>query len=77
MSVNSQIAEASVLGTIAFNSGIKRAPFYDVELKKMFVNRKIGETPEGEASSIAIMKAWTNSWDAANISKEYNITKTK
>jgi len=71
MIANNQIFEASVLGTLAFKNGIKRSPALDKELKKFFVDRKIGETPEGEASSIDIMKAWTNSWDAANLSKKY------
>lgn len=77
MSVSSQILQASVLGTQAFNAGIKRAPFYDAELQKMLIDRKIGETPEGEASSVDIMKAWTNSWDAANLSRELYIAKSK
>jgi hypothetical protein len=56
----SQILEASILGTLAFKNGLKRAPFYDVELSKLFKNRNVGETPKGEATTINIMKAWTN-----------------
>ena len=64
----SQILEASVLGTLAFKYGLKRAPFYDTQLNKFFAGRNVGETPKGEASSIAIMKAWTDAWDNANLS---------
>lgn len=67
---NSQILEASILGTLAFKNGLKRAPFYDAELKKFFIGREIGETPKGEASSIEIMNAWTKAWDTANLSNE-------
>lgn len=66
-----QILEASVLGTLAFKNGLKRAPYYDVELNKFFAGRNIGETPKGEASSIAIMKAWNNAWDNANLANAW------
>jgi hypothetical protein len=71
---NNQILEASILGTLAFNNGLNRAPFYDTELQKFFKGRGVGETPKGEASSISIMKAWTNSWDAANLAHAWNET---
>lgn len=67
----SQILEASVLGTIAFKNGLKRAPFYDTKLNKFFEGRKVGETPKGEASTVAIMKAWTDAWDNANLSNAW------
>lgn len=67
-----QILEASVLGTIAFNNGINRAPFYDTTLHKLWAGRGVGETPKGEASTVEIMKAWTNAWDAANIANAWN-----
>ena len=70
---SSQILEASVLGTIAFNNGIKRVPHFDLELSKMFKGRFIGITPKGEASSINIMKAWLQGWDAANLSKAWSV----
>ena len=66
----SQILEASVLGTLAFKNSLKRAPFYDTQLNKFFAGRGVGETPKGEASSIAIMKAWTNAWDNANLAND-------
>lgn len=66
-----QLLEASVLGTLAFKNGLKRAPFYDTELNKFFAGRGVGETPEGEASSVAIMKVWTNAWDAAHIANAW------
>ena len=65
-----QLLEASVLGTLAFKNGIKRAPALDKELYKFF-GGKIGETKKGEASSIEIMKAWTNAWDNANLANAW------
>jgi len=70
----SQILEASVLGTLAFKAGLKRAPYYDTELNKFFTGRGVGETPKGEASTIAIMKAWTNAWDNANLANAWEKT---
>ena len=67
----SQILEASVLGTLAFKAGLKRAPFYDVQLNKFFAGREVGVTPKGEASTVAIMKAWTNAWDNANLANAW------
>ncbi|CAB4152565.1 hypothetical protein UFOVP615_19 [uncultured Caudovirales phage] len=67
-----QLLEASVLGTLAFKNGLKRAPFYDTELNKFFAGRGVGETPKGEASSVAIMKAWTNAWDNANLANAWD-----
>lgn len=67
-----QLLEASVLGTLAFKNGLKRAPFYDTELMKFLDGRGVGETPKGEASSIAIMKAWINAWDNANLANAYD-----
>ena len=67
-----QLIEASILGTLAFKNGLKRAPFYDTELNKFFAGRGVGETPKGEASSIAIMKAWINAWDNANLANAWD-----
>lgn len=64
-----QILQASVLGTMAFNNGLKAAPHFDKDLSKMIENRNIGETPKGEASSILLYKAWLNAWHNANRSK--------
>lgn len=60
-----QILTAAVLGTIAFKNGKKRVPAYDKELLKLLKGRNVGETPEGEASSVRIMQEWTNAWEAA------------
>lgn len=62
-----QLVSAQVLGTKAFTSGIKRVAHFDKELENMMTGRKIGETPKGEASSIAIMNAWYTGWDNANL----------
>jgi hypothetical protein len=62
-----QLLDAFLLGEYAFKNGLTRAAYTDAELSKMYNNRQIGETPNGEASTILIMKAWLNGWDTANI----------
>jgi hypothetical protein len=62
-----QLLEAGSLGFVAFTSGKKRVPAQDKSLVKFFKGRKVGETPEGEASTIAIMEAWNKGWDTANL----------
>lgn len=65
-----QILHASILGTQAYKDGKKKAPFFNTELLKMLEGREIGKTPKGEASSIEIMKAYTNAWDLANLADD-------
>jgi len=66
MKAKVQILRAAVLGTAAFKNGIKCAPCLDNELMNMLKGRKIGETPQGEAKSIKLMKVWTENWTLAN-----------
>ena len=67
-----EILQASILGTQAFNNGIKRVPFHDNNLMKMLANKNFDKTKPDEATSIEIMTAWSKSWDAANLSQPYN-----
>jgi hypothetical protein len=67
-----QILQASVLGTIAFNAGKKCVPAWDKDLMQMLSGRMIGQAPAGEASSVAILKAWSDAWHNANLSKNAN-----
>lgn len=62
-----QIQKAADLGIKAFNDGKPSAPCACTELMNMIGTRQIGETPEGEASSVEIMKAFSNSWITANL----------
>jgi len=59
-----QLQTAEELGRKAFNKTIMCVPAKDKDLLDMLVGRKIGETPEGEASTVNIMKAWMKGWYA-------------
>ena len=72
MNAKTQIFQAAILGTAAFNNGIKCAPALDAEFMKMLAGRQIGETPKGEASSVKLMKTWTHNWTLANLAKMAN-----
>lgn len=54
-----KILKAATLGTIAFKAGQKRIPALDKNLVSLFA----GEV----GSSVVLMQAWLNSWDAANL----------
>lgn len=72
--VASQLFAASVLGTIAFNTGRACVPAHDAELMSMLEGRRIGQTPEGEASTVAILDAWLKSWNAAHVARQLDAT---
>lgn len=55
------ILHASVLGTIAFNSGKKSIPVLDKDFMTLL------ETPE--VDTLAALNAWSAAWHAANLSK--------
>jgi hypothetical protein len=55
-----QVLTAAILGTIAFNEGRNSVPCLDPALIALLKGNKVGE-------SIAVLKAWTHSWDAANL----------
>ena len=67
-----QIARAYTLGVTAFKNGTQRVPHHDAELNKFFIGRDIGETPKGEASSMAIMTTWLRAWDNANLANTWD-----
>lgn len=62
-----QITRAYELGRTAWHNGMRRTPGHDVRMMKILTGRKIGETPEGEASSTEIMNAWLKAWDELNL----------
>ena len=62
-----QIESAKKLGALAYANGTKCAPCLDKALLGMLVGRSIGETPEGQAPSVALFTAWTNAWMANNM----------
>lgn len=59
-----QLQTAENLGTLDFAKEFISAS-QSAELMKMLEGRKIGETPENEASSIEIMDAWKKGWNTA------------
>ena len=61
----SQITTAETFGMINHEQGIMRVPAQSKELTSMIKNRKVGETPKNEASTIEIMNAWISGWDKA------------
>ena len=70
MTAKEQIAQAVLLGRIAFRACQKREPAFDLRLQRLTANRQVGEAPKGEASSVAIMKAWLTSWDHENLNTQ-------
>lgn len=65
-----QLEEAKILGAHAYHGGLKCVPYLDKEIMRMLDGRKVGETPEGEASTIEIMQAWSKGWVIENLSFE-------
>lgn len=65
-----QLFRAATLGTIAFKAGRHAVPAHDNELMEMLSGRQVGETPVGEASTTALLSAWTASWHAANAAND-------
>jgi len=68
MNREEQIKKAAELGTEAFNSNKGSAPCQCPEIENMIEGRKVGETPEGEATTIEIFKSFNNAWMDANLS---------
>jgi hypothetical protein len=61
----SQIKSAETFGMINYEQGIICAPAQSNELMGMLAKRQIGKTPKNEATTIELMKAWTNGWHKA------------
>jgi hypothetical protein len=73
MNAKTQIFAAAVLGTKAFHNGIKCAPYRDKELMELLKGRMIGQTPEGEATTVKILTTWTENWNMAKENKEVTL----
>lgn len=56
-----QIEKAKQLGAAGFHNGVK-IPAHCAELMKMFVGRKPGMHPEGEATTEQLLKTWLLEW---------------
>lgn len=61
---NASILQASVLGTIAFNSGKKSIPVLDKDFMRFLL-----ETPG--INTLSAIDAWAAAWHAANLSKAF------
>lgn len=66
MTAASQLLTAETIGLIAYEQGRKNFPAHDATLVEMVKGRKVGQTPEGEASTVAIFRAWSGAWHKAN-----------
>jgi hypothetical protein len=63
-----QLEKAKNLGIKAFHDGRKCAPIYDNEIMKMIEGRNFSvEIPDGEASTIEILSAWSKGWTQENL----------
>ena len=62
--MENQIKKAESLGFTGYKNN-KKAPCQCKEVTAMFGERKVGETPEGEASTIEILDAWNRGWHKA------------
>lgn len=62
MTTNEAIATAAVLGTIAFKEGKTATPCHDKNLMEL-----IREYSTEMGAAIPLMKAWSQSWHAANL----------
>ncbi len=67
MNATDQLKAAADFGRSSFLAGDKCVPGHDARLMAMLTGRDIGATPEGEASSVAIMKSWSSAWHVANL----------
>lgn len=62
-----QLAHARELGREAFAAGLGAAPALDPKIMAVLDGRRVGRTPEGEADTVAVLKAWLSGWHAANL----------
>lgn len=67
MKAADQIIVAADFGRATFLAGDDCIPGFDARLMAMLTGRNIGATPDGEASSVAIMKAWSTAWHRENL----------
>ncbi|MEB2158963.1 hypothetical protein VDS42_19125 [Xanthomonas campestris pv. campestris] len=62
-----QLDKAAQLGAAAFAAGKMCVSAHDPAVLLMLKGRRVGETPEGEAGTVEILKAWSGAWVAANL----------
>ena len=62
--MENQIKKAENLGFAGYKNN-KNAPCQCKETTEMFEGRKVGQTPQGEASTIEILNAWNRGWNKA------------
>lgn len=69
MQRNEQLKVARTLGAEHFARGGRCLPVSDRKLLAMIgeLNRPVGVTPEGEAPTALILKAWTHGWTVAHL----------
>ena len=58
--IRTLVMSAAILGTIAYRQGRARVPGADAELNDLIKGLSFKET-------VPVLKAWMNSWDAANL----------
>jgi len=75
MKAADQIKYAADFGRAAFLADDKCTPALDARLMEMLSGREVGcmtpcSTPEGEASSVEIMDAWSRAWHRENLATD-------
>lgn len=67
MQRNEQLKAARVLGAEFFGQGGRCVPAADRKVLALLEGRGLGVTPEGEAPTVLILKAWADGWTMANL----------
>lgn len=70
MKQHPQIQTATTLGRLGYLAG-RQAPAQDAAVLHMIAGRRVGETPEGEAPTTAILKAWSAGFHLENIANAW------
>ena len=64
---NKQIEQATRYGKQAYKDGLPVAAVMNSKLMEMISARSVGETPDGEASTVDILQAYTMGWTIVNL----------
>jgi hypothetical protein len=67
MKRNEQLELARNLGAAHFAAGGRCTPVSDRKVLALLEGRALGVTPEGEAPTVLILKAWSDGWTVANL----------
>lgn len=67
MQRNEQLKVARKLGAEHFARGGQCTPVTDRNVLALLEGRALGVTPEGEAPTAAILKAWSDGWTVENL----------